>query len=106
HVGSYDSPEAWARAVGEDLQWEAHLDQVVDPMLRPHVAIDYAHVAREARQSWMSWRGTTAAPMCSCDNHPSGHLPGGLWLPTFTRPAPRGAGERPHHTEEGTISHD
>lgn len=52
YVGSYDSPEAWAREVGEDLDWERHLDQVVDPMLRPCLTIDYGRFARDQRQCW------------------------------------------------------
>lgn len=52
YVGSYDSPEAWARAAGEDLEWDTHLDQVVDPMLRPYLKIDYARFARDQRQAW------------------------------------------------------
>lgn len=52
YVGSYDSPEAWAREVGKDLEWGAHLDQVVDPMLRPYVVIDYARFAHDQRQNW------------------------------------------------------
>lgn len=52
YVGSFDSPEAWARAVGDDLEWGTHLDEVVDPMLRPYLTIDYARFARESRASW------------------------------------------------------
>jgi antirestriction protein len=52
YVGSYASPEAWARAVGDDLEWNAHLDQVVDPMLRPYLVIDYARFASDQRQNW------------------------------------------------------
>jgi antirestriction protein len=52
YVGSYDSPEAWARGVGEDLEWDDHLDQVVDPMLRPYLTIDYARFARDQRHAW------------------------------------------------------
>jgi antirestriction protein len=52
YVGSYDSPEAWARSIGEDLEWDTHLDQVVDPMLRPYLVIDYARFAQEQRQAW------------------------------------------------------
>jgi antirestriction protein len=52
YVGSYDNPEAWAREVGEDLEWGRHLDEVVDPMLRPYLVIDYARFARDQRQSW------------------------------------------------------
>lgn len=52
YIGSYDSPEASARSVGEDLEWDAHLDQVVDPMLRPYLRIDYAKFAQEQRHAW------------------------------------------------------
>lgn len=56
-VGSYDSPEAWAREVGSDLEWESHLDEVVQPDLRSYVAIDYAKFAREAMQQWDAVQG-------------------------------------------------
>jgi antirestriction protein len=53
YVGSYDSPEAWACAVADDLDWHAQLDrEITDPMLRRYVVIDYAKVAREGAQSW------------------------------------------------------
>lgn len=52
YVGSYDSPEAWARNVGDDLEWDDHLGQVVDPMLRPYLVIDYARFAQEQRHAW------------------------------------------------------
>lgn len=52
YVGSFASPEAWAREVGEDLEWEQHLDQVIDPMLRPYIVIDYAKFAQEQRHAW------------------------------------------------------
>lgn len=52
YVGSYDSPEAWAREVGDDLEWNEHIDQVVGPMLRPYVTIDYARFARDAQAGW------------------------------------------------------
>ncbi|MBX7268793.1 antirestriction protein ArdA [Micromonospora sp. Llam7] len=58
YVGTYDSPEAWARAVGEDLDWEAQLDRVVDPMLRPYVRIDYAKFAQEQRYAWDVMQGS------------------------------------------------
>jgi antirestriction protein len=56
-VGSYDSAETWARAVGEDLEWESHLDEVVQPQLRGYVVIDYAKFAREAMQQWDAVQG-------------------------------------------------
>jgi antirestriction protein len=52
YVGSYESLEAWGRSLGEDFQWNAQLDEAVDPMLRPHLRIDYAAVAHTARDSW------------------------------------------------------
>jgi antirestriction protein len=52
YVGSYNNPEAWAREVGADLEWGRHLDEVVDPMLRPYLVIDYARFARDQRQNW------------------------------------------------------
>ncbi|MDX8029361.1 antirestriction protein ArdA [Lentzea sp. BCCO 10_0856] len=57
YVGSYESPEAWAREVGSDLEWESHLDQVVQPDLRNYVAIDYAKFAREAMRQWDAVQG-------------------------------------------------
>jgi antirestriction protein len=57
YVGSFASPEAWARNVGEDLEWDAHLDEVVDPMLRPYLSIDYARFAQESRASWDVFEG-------------------------------------------------
>ncbi|MEV6717247.1 antirestriction protein ArdA [Lentzea sp. NPDC051208] len=56
-VGSYESPEAWAREVGSDLEWESHLDKVVQPDLRSYVTIDYAKFAREAMQQWDAVQG-------------------------------------------------
>jgi hypothetical protein len=38
--------------VGDDLEWNAHLDQVVDPLLRPYVTIDYARFARDSQAGW------------------------------------------------------
>lgn len=58
YVGSYDSPEAWARSVGEDLEWDNHLDEVVDPMLRSYLVIDYARFAHEQRHAWDVLTGT------------------------------------------------
>lgn len=52
YVGSYDSPEHWARVVGSDLEWEAQLDRIVDPMLRPYVFIDYAAFAANQSAHW------------------------------------------------------
>jgi antirestriction protein len=58
YVGSYDSPEAWARAVGENLGWEVQLDRIADPMLRPYVTIDYAGFAQEERHGWNLVQGS------------------------------------------------
>jgi antirestriction protein len=52
YLGNYDSPEAWARATGEELDWDTQLDRTVDPGLRPYVTIDYAKYAREAQYNW------------------------------------------------------
>jgi antirestriction protein len=52
HVGSYDSPEAWAREVTDELEWPQQLEDALDPMLRNYVTIDYAGFARDAWQSW------------------------------------------------------
>jgi antirestriction protein len=53
HVGSYDSRDAWARTIGEDLEWHRQLDHAVtDPLLRRCLIIDYAKVAREAAHGW------------------------------------------------------
>lgn len=52
HVGTFDSPEAWARAFGDDLQWEQHLDSVVGKGIRQFISIDYKKFAYEARQHW------------------------------------------------------
>lgn len=53
YVGSYDSPEVWARATAEDLDWSGQLDQqVTDPFLRSYLVIDYAKMAREGAMNW------------------------------------------------------
>jgi hypothetical protein len=53
YVGSYDSPEAWAREVADDLSWPEQLDrEIADPFLRRYVVIDYAKVAREGAEGW------------------------------------------------------
>jgi antirestriction protein len=52
YVGSYDDLEAWGHSLGQDFEWDAQLDEVVDPLLRPHLRIDYAAVAHAARESW------------------------------------------------------
>jgi hypothetical protein len=58
YVGSYDDPEAWARAVADDLNWHDQLDrEITDPFLRSYVIIDYAKVAREGAAGWDVLRG-------------------------------------------------
>jgi antirestriction protein len=53
HVGSYDSRDAWARTIAEDLEWHRQLDRAVtDPLLRRCLVIDYAKAAREAAHGW------------------------------------------------------
>jgi antirestriction protein len=52
HVGTYDSPEAWAREVADDMEWPQQLENALDPMLHRYVTIDYPRFARDARQSW------------------------------------------------------
>jgi antirestriction protein len=53
YVGSYDSPQEWARAMAEDLDWSGQLDrEITDPFLRSNVMIDYAKMAREAAMTW------------------------------------------------------
>lgn len=52
HVGSYASPEAWAKDVTNELEWPEQLNNALDPMLRRYVVIDYARFVRDARQSW------------------------------------------------------
>lgn len=58
YIGSFASPEAWARSVGEDMEWDRHLDEVVDPTLRPYLVIDYAAFAQEQRQAWDVLQGS------------------------------------------------
>jgi antirestriction protein len=59
YVGSYDSPEAWAREVADDLSWPEQLDrEISDPFLRRYVVIDYAKVAREGSEGWDVLTGT------------------------------------------------
>jgi antirestriction protein len=58
YVGSYDSPEAWAHEVTEDMEWPRQLDNLLDPMLRRYVTIDYVRFARESSQSWDVIQGT------------------------------------------------
>ena len=52
HIGSYASLEDWAREFGAVSEWGKHLDQVVDPVLRPYLAIDYVRVAEDQREHW------------------------------------------------------
>ncbi len=53
YVGSYESPEAWAKHTADDMEWPQQLDRdVADPLLRRFVTIDYKKMASEARESW------------------------------------------------------
>lgn len=53
YVGDFDSSEAWACSVGEDLDWPRQLDEAIhDPMLRRYVVINYAAMAREGAPGW------------------------------------------------------
>ncbi|WP_410623220.1 antirestriction protein ArdA [Amycolatopsis sp. cmx-8-4] len=53
YVGSYDTPEDWARETAEDLEWPRVLDEAItDPFLRRYVTIDYATMASEGALSW------------------------------------------------------
>lgn len=53
YVGSFESSEAWARSVAEELDWPRQLDAAIqDPMLRRYVVIDYAAMARQGVQGW------------------------------------------------------
>jgi antirestriction protein len=52
YIGSYDDLEAWGRSLSDDFEWNAHLDEVVEPLIRPHLRIDYTAVGRAARDSW------------------------------------------------------
>jgi antirestriction protein len=52
-VGSFDSPEDWAKAAAQDLEWPEQLDrEVSDPMLRRYVTIDYKKMAKETSDTW------------------------------------------------------
>jgi antirestriction protein len=52
HIGSYASLEDWAREFGAVSEWDKHLDEVVDPSLRPYLRIDYARFAEDQREQW------------------------------------------------------
>jgi antirestriction protein len=58
HIGSYASLEDWAREFGADLEWSKHLDEAVDPALRPYLRIDYARFAEDQREHWDVVEGT------------------------------------------------
>ncbi len=53
YIGSYASPEAWAKESAEDLAWPSQLDDLIpDPLLRRFVIIDYGKMAEESAESW------------------------------------------------------
>jgi antirestriction protein len=58
YISSYDSPEAWAAEVANDLEWPQQLDNALDPMLRRYVVIDYTSFVRDARRTWDVVEGT------------------------------------------------
>ena len=45
------------RSGSSALEWDSHLDEVVQPQLRSYVVIDYAKFAREAMQQWDAVQG-------------------------------------------------
>ena len=53
YVGSYASPEAWARILAGHLGWHDQLERAVtDPLLRPYVVINYAAIVQDSFQHW------------------------------------------------------
>jgi len=53
YTGSYQSREAWAWALVENLGWHQELDRgITDTLIRPYVAFDYEAVAQDASASW------------------------------------------------------
>jgi hypothetical protein len=52
YVGSYRDEQDWAESIALDLDWADHLDDVVEPSLRPFVRIDYEKIVRHARTGW------------------------------------------------------
>jgi antirestriction protein len=53
YIGSYATPETWARSLADDLGWHDALDQAVtDPLLRLYVVLDYAAIADDSHQHW------------------------------------------------------
>lgn len=53
YIDSYATPEAWARSLADRLGWHDALDQaVIDPLLRPYIAIDYTAIAEDSNQHW------------------------------------------------------
>jgi antirestriction protein len=58
HVGSYNSLADWAREFGAVSEWDKHLDESIDPVLRPYLDIDYARFAQDQREHWDVVEGT------------------------------------------------
>ncbi|OXM65341.1 antirestriction protein ArdA [Amycolatopsis vastitatis] len=53
YTGSYQSQEAWAWALVENLGWHQELDRrITDTLIRPYVVFDYEAVAQDASASW------------------------------------------------------
>ncbi|MFK0249743.1 antirestriction protein ArdA [Amycolatopsis azurea] len=52
YIGSFATREEWARSVGRDLGWQEQLDRVVDPLLRPHLTIDYRAFGESHHEGW------------------------------------------------------
>ncbi|XVS65978.1 antirestriction protein ArdA [Actinosynnema sp. CA-299493] len=57
YLASYASLEDWVREVAADLEWDKHLDEVIDPQVRKYVAIDYGRFAADAVERWDVVRG-------------------------------------------------
>ncbi|WP_414940160.1 hypothetical protein [Amycolatopsis sp. cmx-11-51] len=74
-VGSYDSPEAWAKATAEDLEWARELDEALtDPFLRPTSPSTTPRWRAKVPKAGTSPRATTAKPTSSSGDAP-GHSP-------------------------------
>jgi antirestriction protein len=53
YMGSYESIEAWTREVAKEHGWERKLDEVLEPLVRPYVSIDYQGFAEQmTSQGW------------------------------------------------------
>jgi len=52
HVATYSTPEDWLYELTDDLRWRNHLDQVVDPAIRPYVSIDHKKMFEDAMHRW------------------------------------------------------